>query len=229
MSERRTNENSYPFFWLDEVIEVTLNPERSNLKQVQNDVLTHIQIKLPDEIDKVIQCIKTQAFSLYSNEQVKVVAGHYDLSIRVLQRQAISNLQHYPKTGLLHKTGQSILTALDYLSDNIRNRYNSYLPEASPPDTTNHHKAENLLDKILCALSADQIGIILRSAFDVKLIIGNSFRKVCKAITPYLSTRWKTDISWDSVRSSSGRPELRDKEVAIQMLEKMIETIRGYR
>jgi len=228
MSERTTDENSYPFSWLDEVIEITLNPERSNLKNTKNEVLEQIQAKLPAEINRVIQCIKTQAFCLYSNEQVKVVAGHYDQSIRVLQRQAISNQQQYPKTGALHKTGQSILAALDYLSSNIHNRYSTYLPETIPEHPGNPQNG-TLLDKILCALSADQIGILLRSAFDVKMILGNSFRKVCRAIAPYVSTQWKKDISWDSIRSNSGRPELRDKEIVIQLLEKMIEKIRGYR
>jgi hypothetical protein len=229
MSELITYENSYPFSWLDEVIEITLNPERSNLKQIKTEVFEHIQTQLPDEISRVIQGIKIQAFSLYSNEQVKVVAGHYDQSIQILQRQALSNQQHYPQKGMLCKTGQSILAALDTLSNNIHNRYSTYLPEAPTGERAKGQKTETLLDKILCALSADQIGIILRAAFDVKLILGNSFRKVCKAIAPYLSTRWKTDISWDSIRSNSGRPELRDKEIAIQTLEKMIEKIRGYR
>lgn len=229
MSERITDEQSYPFYWLDEVIEITLNPERSDLKHIKNEILENIQAKLPDEINKIIQCVKNQAFFLYSNEQVRVVAGHYDLSIRVLLRQALSNQQHYPKTGSLHKTGQSILAALDYLSANFHNRYSTYLPEGSPTHIAENQKTENILNNILCALSADQIGIVLRSAFDVKIIVGNSFRKVCKAIAPYLSTPWKKNLSWDSIRSNSGRPELRDKEVVIQLLEKMIERIKGYR
>jgi hypothetical protein len=229
MSERTTYENSYPFSWLDEVIEITLNPEKSNVKQIKNETLTAIQAKIPDEIARIVRCVKGQAFALYSNDQVKVVAGHYDQSIRVLQRQAIYNQRSYPLKGALFKTGQLILTALDDLDKNIHLRYGTYLPELPLKERHERPGNENILDKILCALSADQIGIILRSAFDVKMIVGKSFRKVCQAIAPYLSTNWKADISWDTIRSSSGRPEFRDKEVAIQMLEKMIEKIRGYR
>jgi hypothetical protein len=228
MSERTTYENSYPFSWLDEVIEITLNPDKSNLKQIKNEALADIQAKLPEEIARVIRMIKGQAFSLYSNDQVKVVAGHYDQSIRVLQRQAAFNLRSYPQKGTLFKTGQLLLSALDDLSKNIHIRYGTYLPEIIS-DQKDTEKLDTFFDKVLCALSADQIGIILRSAFDVKIIIGNSFRKVCQAIAPYLSTRWKKDISWDTIRSNSGRPEFRDKEIAIETLEKMIEKIRGYR
>ncbi len=229
MSERTNYESSYPFSWLDEVIEITLNPEKSNLKQIKNETLADIQAKLPEEIARVIRSVKGQAFSLYSNEQVKVVAGHYDQSIRVLQRQAAYNDRYYPKTGALFKTGQLLLHSLDDLSRNIHIRYGTYLPQVPVSEPDESRVTETFIDKVLCALSADQIGIILRSAYDVKMIIGKSFRKVCQAIAPYLSTRWKIDISWDTVRSSSGRPEVRDKEIAIQTLEKMIDKIKGYR
>jgi hypothetical protein len=229
MSERTTYENSYPFSWLDDVIEITLNPDKSNLKQIRNEILDDIQAKIPGEMNRVIQSVKGQAFTLYSNDQVKVIAGHYDQSIRVLQRQANYNQQLYPKTGNLFKTGKFLLSSLDELSKSILIRYGNYLSENLVTDQTKNDNPETILNKILCALSADQIGIILRSAFDIKLIVGNSFRKVCKAIAPYLSTNWKKDISWDVIRSHSGRPELRDKEIAIQTLQNMIEKIRGYR
>lgn len=229
MNERTTYENSYPFSWLDEVIEITLNPDKSNLKQIKNETLAEIQARLPEEIAMITRSVKGQAFSLYSNEQVKVVAGHYDQAIRILQREARYNQRFYPQKGTLFKTGQMILGTLEDIHRNIQIRYGIYLPETRSSDQRDTEKTERVIEKILCALSADQIGIILRSAYDVKMIIGKSFRRVCQAIAPYLSTLWKIDVSWDTIRSSSGRPEIRDKEIAIQMLEKMIEKIRGYR
>ena len=229
MRERAANEQDYPFYWLDEVIEVILNPERTNLKELKTEQLEQIKARLPIEINTIIHRIKSQAFSLYCIDQVKVVAGHYDLSVRVLQKQAQSNLENYPKSGPLYKTGQLIRAGLEELSNSLHHRYSTYLPTVTPDDKEENPTFQNLLTKVLCAFSADQLGIILRAAFDVKLIIGNSFRKVCKAIAPYLSTPWKKEISWDSVRSNSGRPEKRDLDIVIQTLEKMIEKIKGYR
>jgi len=226
---KRENEQNYPFSWLDEVIETTLNPEKSNIKLLTVTQLEEIHKKLPDEIIRIISCIKNQAFCLYYTEEVKVVAGHYDQAIRVLQRQAQTNLEQYPKSHQLSKTGQLIISALAELSHSIHNRYSTYLPEIQPAEPGEGSKLQSLINKVLCALSADQIGIIIRAAFDVKLIIGNSFRKVCKAIAPYLSTPWKTDVNWDTIRSNSGRPEKRDLDIAIETLEKMIEKIKGYR
>jgi hypothetical protein len=229
MSKRSTNENNYPFSWLDAVTEVTLNPEKSNTKSLTVTQLTEITERLPVETSRIITCIKTQAFCLYSTDQVKVVAGHYDQAVRVLIKQAQANMLRYPKTSALRETGRLILSALAELDHSIRNRYSSYLPEPAVPEADASATLQSWFGKVLCALSADQIGIILRAAFEVNLIIGPSFRKVCKAIAPYLSTPWKQDISWDTIRSNSGRPEQRDKEIAIQILEKMIEKIKGYR
>jgi cell fate (sporulation/competence/biofilm development) regulator YmcA (YheA/YmcA/DUF963 family) len=229
MSKRENDEKTYPFFWLDEILEITLNPAKTNLKTLSPQLLDSIKTQLPIEIDRVSACMKTQAFCLYSNEQLKVVAGHYDQALRLLQRQAVNNLQHYPKSGPLQQTGLMIQHALDELMQSVHNRYQTYLPESSLPETGSEDSPPNFIDKVLCALSADQLGIVLKSAFDVKLILGKSFRKVCKAIAPFLSTPWKTDISWDTIRSIAGRAEPRDKEIAIEFLEKMITSIRRSR
>jgi hypothetical protein len=227
MSQQINTENSYPFSWLDEVIEITLNPERTNLKQNKNEVLEQIQSKLPNEIDRIIQCIKTQAFVLYSNEQVKVVAGHYDQSIRVLQRQAFSNQQRYPKTGMLCKTGHTILAALDQLSSNIHNRYSSYLSEVVQTERKKDLDFKQSF-KVLCALSVDQLGILLKAADEAKVVLSRSLSMVFKTIVPFLSTDQKKEISWESMRSGSYHPERVDKDAAIAVLEKMIRLIREY-
>src|ERR1700750_2946049 len=98
MRERNDEKQTYPFFWLDELLEVTLNPAKTNIKTLSPELIEEIKAPLPVEIDRVSVCLKTQAFTLYCNEQLKVVAGHYDQALRLLQRQAVNNLQQYPKT-----------------------------------------------------------------------------------------------------------------------------------
>jgi hypothetical protein len=82
--------------------------------------------------------------------------------------------------------------------------------------------------KVHCNLSADQLGLILRAADDIKAIIAKSLSAVFRSIVPYLSTNRKDELSWQSVRSKAVSAEDRDKEIAIAALEEMINKIRGY-
>lgn len=82
--------------------------------------------------------------------------------------------------------------------------------------------------KVVCALSADQISVILRAADEAKVLLSRSLNAVFRAIVPYLSTQKKRDISWRSVRTKSYDTETRDKEIAIAALEEMIRKIREY-
>ncbi|MES2378416.1 MAG: hypothetical protein V4553_17620 [Bacteroidota bacterium] len=226
MSERSTNENNYPFYWLDEVIEVTLNPDKNQPDTISLEELCAIRERLPEEINRINSCLKNQAFWLYCSDQIKVAAGHYDLAVRVLQKQAIVNLSSYPESGPLRQLGELVLEGLTELSQYLYKRYFAYLP---PPAENDDVLMPDPVGKVLCALSADQLGILLRAATDVGILISDSFRKVCKAVAPFLSTPWKTDIKADTLRSHGSRPETRDREIAIGFLEKMIEKIKGYR
>ncbi|RKR82103.1 hypothetical protein BDD43_2270 [Mucilaginibacter gracilis] len=227
MSERSDEKQTYPFHWLDQVVEVTLNPAKTSVKHLPAETMRAISDRLPDEFAEVTSRLKAQAFCLYTGEHIKVVAGHYDQAVRLLQKQAADNLSQYPRTGLLRQTGEMILERLNDLALCLYTRYPAYLPPALPAEP--EEIPAGLLSKILCALSADQLGILLRAATDAGVLVGRSFRKVCKAVAPYLSTPWKTDIRPDTLRSHGTRPESRDKEVTIAFLEKMIEKIRGYR
>jgi hypothetical protein len=226
--QKTVEKPSYPFYWLDEIVEVTLNPARTDPGQVQAGILKTIRERLPSEIATITVCLKSQAFALYSNEQIKAVAGHYDQAVGVLQKQAAANLDRYPKTGLLRHTGQLILQGLAELEQCLYNRYSAYLPEPSNAEGA-EMLSPGLIGKIRFTLSADQLGIVLRAATDAGILVGRSFRKICKAVAPFVSTPWKTDIAPDTLRSHASRPESRDKEIAIDFLEKMIVKIRGYR
>jgi len=82
--------------------------------------------------------------------------------------------------------------------------------------------------KVLCVLSTDQIALILRAADELKILIAKSMNEVFKTIVPHLSTPYKENLSYDSMRSKSYVAETRDKEIAIQTLEKMIKKIKEY-
>lgn len=92
--------------------------------------------------------------------------------------------------------------------------------EAAPRD-----KTENKLE---CDLSADQIGIILRAADEARVVKSRSMSLVFQRIVPHLSTAFKRDLSYHSVRSKSYNAEENDKNIAIMTLERMIKKIRSY-
>lgn len=82
--------------------------------------------------------------------------------------------------------------------------------------------------KLLCSLSEDQLGILLKAADDLKIIISRSLSNVFNQIVPYLSTPYKEDLSPDSMRSHTYSIEERDKQIVIETLLKMIEKIKEY-
>ena len=86
-----------------------------------------------------------------------------------------------------------------------------------------------LLFKLLIRLSGDQIGILIRAAYEGQLIDQPSKRAAYKALAPFLSTPNKEELSDDSLRSNAGRPEDRDCEIVIAILEKLIQLIKDYR
>lgn len=89
-------------------------------------------------------------------------------------------------------------------------------------------KKEKIKEKLQSKLSVDQMALILRAADDKRIIIAKSLSSVFKTIAPYLSTPQKQDISFDSMRSKSYSAEIRDKEIAIQTLQELIDRIKDY-
>lgn len=83
-------------------------------------------------------------------------------------------------------------------------------------------------NKLECTLSTDQMGLILRATDETRIVKAKSMTQVFKTIIPYLSTPFKKDLSYQSVRSKSYHAEERDKLIAIQTLEKIIKKIKTY-
>ena len=223
MRKRFENEKQYPFDWLDTLAETTLNPEKNDVGALELQELTAIRERLPDEFSQISAKLKGQAFCLYSNDKVKVVAGHYDQAIRLLRQQMQINLVQYPEDGPLRDTGLLILNLLNEFYQNVHQRYQTTTSDLAAGDTESQ-----ALYKVLCRLSVDQIAIILKAADDIKLVVTRSFSQLLKSIVPFLSTERLNDFSWKSARSSTYKMEGSDKEVAIETLEAMISKIKGY-
>lgn len=93
-------------------------------------------------------------------------------------------------------------------------------------------KSDEFLDiadsKVQCILSTDQMGLILRAGDEARILKAKSMNQVFRSIVPYLSTIRKKNLSYDSMRSKSYTAEERDKEIAIQTLERIIKHIKEF-
>lgn len=85
-----------------------------------------------------------------------------------------------------------------------------------------------LASKIECDLSIDQMALILRATDEARIVKARSMNHFFKMVVPHLSTPFKADLSYQSVRSKSYTPEERDKEITIKILEKIIAKIQSY-
>lgn len=82
--------------------------------------------------------------------------------------------------------------------------------------------------KVMCMLSTDQTGLILRATDELRILVSKSMNEVFKTIVPHLSTPYKEDLSYDGMRSKSYVAEDRDKQIAIETLERIIKKIKQY-
>lgn len=96
------------------------------------------------------------------------------------------------------------------------------------PQSQTAHK--HLLDhiKVVLNLTTDQISILVRGAYELKYLIANSVSAAFRSIIPFVSSRDKANISWNSTRTKSYDPERRDIDIVIDFLYKLIDKIREY-
>lgn len=227
MKVQLENKIKYPFAWLDEVTELTLNPKKGSANQLRIDELNSLQSRFQEEVRQVIISLKAQTFWIFSEKKKKAMLAQYAQAIRLLKQQAAANQESYPENSPLKTAGSAILDYLNELSQAIEKRYTPYLSEMTGAGEMPASSFGTF--KLVCELSVDQMGIILKAADDVKLVVSRSLSTVFKSIVPYLATSNKKELSWDSMRSNSYHPEQRDKEIAIAALEKLIRKIREYK
>lgn len=218
------NLTSYPFAWLDDVIEITLNPNVSRVKAIQAKQLASLRDSVYKETRQVEKLLREKTFQLRSKSEIQTVAENYCIAIRELLFQTMRNLGQYSRTSGLVKMGQEIHSLLESAYRRITTRYQIQLPEISDVG-----KPAVLLFKLLIKLSGDQLGILIRAAFEAGLLDAPSKRAAYKAITPFLSSKFKANLSGDSLRSNAGRPEKNDVDQLINVLQRVLGIIEGYR
>lgn len=218
----------YPYAWLDEMVEIVLNPEKTKVTEIGIQQLELIEQQFDRELQMVLKDLKANTFDLFSFKKIKTTVTQYYDSLLLLEKQAMLNLAGYPHGHPLATTGENILCYIGSTNTSFKKRYGKYISSYSIEEK-DLVKNNTVISKLLCMLSVDQIGLILKAADDIKLIVSRSLSMVFKSIVPYLSTPAKTALSWDSMRSNSYHPEESDKQAAIAALEKLIRQIRDYK
>jgi hypothetical protein len=222
-----SKDNSYPFTWMDEVVEVTLHPGLVRKKLRINYLEKELSEQFRLEARRIFAALKSQTFGLFSDRKVRTVAGRYLSAVRLLLDQARVHETAYPKNNAGRSIIRDIIGCLEELELQIQKRYGTLLTKSENTGLVSDTPPP--IFKMLCRLTVDQLGIILRAADDAKVIVSNSISMIFKTIVPYLSTENRKDISWDSMRSNSYHPEESDKQIAIEALEKLINKIRDYK
>lgn len=100
------------------------------------------------------------------------------------------------------------------------------VPKTTTPNVTEPKLASSEEKfKLLCLLTGDQIGLLLRALEFNRVIVAPNKKAVFEAIVPYLSTREKTELSPGNTRAKSYDGSDHDKQIAVKTLEKLIKTI----
>jgi len=217
----------YPYAWLDEVIEVTLNPAKTNVIDLQYQQLEIIETKFGLELKVVLNDLKASTFYLLSSKKIRAMVSQYYESLILLEKQAMMNLAAYPDDHPLAATGENIILYIQNMGEAFKKRYGKYITDSTNKDAV-ETKNTSTLNKLLCRLSVDQIGLILKAADDTKLIVASSISIIFRSIVPFLSTEKIKNISWNSMRKSTYHIEQIDKDVAIETLENLILKIKEY-
>ena len=206
--------------------------------------LDHIEIT---ENTKVFSQMDELLISLNFNDVRYIInlterLSHIISSQETIEAKIESLLFYFKSYKQLHRT-QSVVFNSKYsnLNDEICNWFFqeilylekkmrlSVIPVQEQTELTKSKaNPEKPKQKVMCMLSTDQTGLILRATDELRILVSKSMNEVFKTIVPHLSTPYKEDLSYDGMRSKSYVAEDRDKQIAIETLERIIKKIKQY-
>lgn len=171
----------------------------------------------------------TQAISLKISEfeQVSDRIGWLLLYCKELNQIAGSAAALNPD----HKNVKKVLLEWFKQEINFLEKKENLKTAVCPPSENKKLSTRNPVngeEKILCQLSTDQTALILRACQELEILVSKSMNQVFKTIVPFLSTPFKKNLSFDSMRSKAYVAEERDKEIAVETLQRIIKQIREY-
>ena len=73
----KTRGRDYPYAWLDETLEVKLNPEKTNVIEIEFQQLEVIIGQFDQELQSVLRNLKASTFYLVSSKKIKATVTQY--------------------------------------------------------------------------------------------------------------------------------------------------------
>ncbi|TRX30649.1 hypothetical protein FNW52_19805 [Flavobacterium sp. ZT3R18] len=223
---------TYLLEWLDSMVTSTLNPRKNDIDQITSVQSKMIIEKATQETHLIQSQITIQVFSLTNEKQIKILVGNYYSSLLFLLDKIteVSSGNELYRDNLKEVT-TALISCLDELITFVESRFANYLSVSFQIIERRTYRAP-IIDypssKVLCKLSTDQTALILRASDELKILISKSMNHLFKTIVPFLSTSNKVDLSYNAMRSKAYVAEERDKEIAIETLERMIKQIKEY-
>lgn len=223
---------TYLLEWMDLTVTSTLNPGKTDLTMI-TPIQSKAIIKKATEQTFLIQSQFTvQVFSLTKEKQIKILVGNYYSSLLfLLDKITEINSSNDQYREHLKEVTATLISCLDELITFIESRFANYLNKPSPIIEKKIYESsviDSSSSKVLCKLSTDQTALILRASDELKILISKSMNHLFKTIVPFLSTPNKADLSYNAMRSKAYVFEERDKQIAIETLERMIKQIKEY-
>lgn len=190
-----------------------------------NEVLWYMNFNSKSYINFLIEYIRENVKEAGGiKEQVKRLYFYSKASKQMHQsRVAILNPEYH---GLEHVMQKWFESEISYKEEKIK--LEGIVHESGPKAPPAKELKIKEEQKVLCDLSSDQIGLIIRAADQARILIAKSMTAVFRAIVPHLSSPYKESLSYDGMRSKSYVPEEIDKQKAIEALEKIIKNIKEY-
>lgn len=223
---------TYLLEWMDLTVTSTLNPNKTDLGMITPIQSRAIIEKATEQTLFIQSQFILQVFSLTKETQIKIlVANYYSSLLFLLDKAREISLAADLQSDNLQEVSAVLISCLEELITFIGSRFANYLG-ASFQITERKPNSLSVLntpsEKVLCKLSTDQTALILRASDELKILVSKSMNHLFKTIVPYLSTPNKADLSYNAVRGKAYVAEERDKEIAIETLERMIEQIKEY-
>ena len=230
----KSNKDIYPVTFQEVLYIKELLNELGTLEhhERENNIFTNL--------DKILIYMNFNS-EIYINYLTQKIASKIDAFENINDK--IDYLQFHFKefNQLHHKSGIALYCEQADLKDELSNWFTQeifYLEKKLhlsivPLQTKSENPTQKALTeknkyKVLCTLSTDQMGIILRAFDELKVLKARSMNEVFKTIVPHLSTPYKEELSYDAVRSKSYVAEERDKKIVIETLRQAIEKIKRY-
>jgi len=166
-------------------------------------------------------------------EQLANAQGLHIIAEKLKSFSLELNKMYSNKNVSLYPHGEDLKTVLNnwfnnQISNILSTKQDSVLSLRQSAVHTSQNPQEAGKSNVLCTLPGDQIALILRGADELKILKARSMSEVFKTIVPHLSTINKSQLSYNSMRSKSYNAEEKDKEAVVEVLQKLINKIRGY-